>query len=195
MTMTDKDQPPWGNILTSNSNGAYFGLSIDHVNRDDLGYVDFEKMIRLDGLAAMNIVTDPRNSIHTGMKTLETRITHNDGGRFRVPLCSPHTHFHPATRYSIVTPPPGYAPMTAPGKLMAMPIADLGRSQNQDSSDAAAIAVAAGLSLEPPTEIPGVGNLASIKAEDARCSAKIQKKVCYTFRSENCPPTNYRQGS
>jgi hypothetical protein len=79
MTMTDGDVPPWGNILKSNSNGTYFGLSINNVNRNDRGYVDFEKMIGLDGIALVNIVSNPQDAPVTRQKTLETRITHNDG--------------------------------------------------------------------------------------------------------------------
>jgi hypothetical protein len=44
----------------------------------------------------------------------------------------------PATGYAIVAPPPGYAPLIAPRKLMATPITDAGGFQIQDGSDAAA---------------------------------------------------------
>lgn len=82
----------------------------------------------------------------------------------------------PATGYAIVTPPPGYAPLITPRKLMATPIGDLGGFQIQESSDAAAAAAAAGLAPELPTEIPGVGNLAFFKPEDAQYFAKILKE-------------------
>jgi splicing factor 3B subunit 1 len=82
----------------------------------------------------------------------------------------------PSAGYAIVTPPPGYAPMMAPRRLMATPITEVGGFQIQESSDAAAIAAAAGLAPELPTEIPGVGNLAFFKAEDAQYFAKILKE-------------------
>ncbi|KAF9244093.1 armadillo-type protein [Melanogaster broomeanus] len=82
----------------------------------------------------------------------------------------------PATGYVIVTPPPGYAPTVAPRKLMATPITESGGFHIQESSDAAAIAAAAGLAPELPTEIPGVGNLAFFKPEDAQYFAKILKE-------------------
>ncbi|KIM83122.1 hypothetical protein PILCRDRAFT_69948 [Piloderma croceum F 1598] len=83
----------------------------------------------------------------------------------------------PSSGYSIVTPPPGYAPMVAPlRKLMATPITEVGGFQIQDGSDAAAAAAAAGLAPDLPTEIPGVGNLAFFKAEDAQYFAKILKE-------------------
>ena len=82
----------------------------------------------------------------------------------------------PSAGYAIVTPPPGYAPMVAPRRLMATPITEVGGFQIQESSDAAAMAAAAGLAPELPTEIPGVGNLAFFKAEDAQYFAKILKE-------------------
>lgn len=82
----------------------------------------------------------------------------------------------PATGYAIVPPPAGYAPLIAPRKLMATPINDLGGFQIQEGSDAAQLAAAAGLAPELPTEIPGVGNLAFFKPEDAQYFAKILKE-------------------
>ncbi|KAH9995093.1 armadillo-type protein [Russula vinacea] len=83
----------------------------------------------------------------------------------------------PATGYAIVAPPAGYAPLIAPRKLMATPITDVGGFHIQDGSDAAATAAAAaGLAPELPTEIPGVGNLAFFKPEDAQYFAKILKE-------------------
>jgi len=43
----------------SNSNGTYFNLAVEHVNRDANAYVDFEKMIGLDGIAVINVVVSP----------------------------------------------------------------------------------------------------------------------------------------
>jgi splicing factor 3B subunit 1 len=82
----------------------------------------------------------------------------------------------PATGFVIVTPPPGYAPAMIPRNLQATPINELGGFQIQESSDAAAVAAAAGLAPELPTEIPGVGNLAFFKAEDAEYFSKILKE-------------------
>ncbi|KZV71547.1 small nuclear ribonucleo protein [Peniophora sp. CONT] len=83
----------------------------------------------------------------------------------------------PQTGYAIVSAPPGYAPATRPKNLMATPMStEIGGFQIQESSDAAAAAAAAGLAPELPTEIPGVGNLAFFKAEDAQYFAKILKE-------------------
>ncbi|KAG1846680.1 Oligoxyloglucan reducing end-specific cellobiohydrolase [Suillus tomentosus] len=87
--MTMNEFPtPWGNILKSNSNGTYFGLSIDNVNRNNGGFVDFEKLVGLDGIAIINIVANPAEAALTGHKVLQTRITHNDGGTWK-PLLPP----------------------------------------------------------------------------------------------------------
>ena len=52
---------------------------MDYVNRDERGYVDFEKMIGLDGIAIINVVSNPGNATLTGKKELRTLISHNDG--------------------------------------------------------------------------------------------------------------------
>jgi len=52
----------------------------------------------------------------------------------------------PSAGYSIVTPPPGYAPMGAPHRLMATPIMEVGGFQIQEGSNTMTVAAAAGLS-------------------------------------------------
>ena len=61
----------------------------------------------------------------------------------------------PSQGYAIVTPPPGYATM-APRKFAATSVTQIEGFHIQESSDAAALAAAAGLAPELPTEIPGV---------------------------------------
>ena len=82
MTMSEYPDPYWGTILKSNSNGTYFGISLEYVNRDKGGYVDFEKMVGLDGIALVNIVSNPEEAKISGRKILQSRITHNDGECF-----------------------------------------------------------------------------------------------------------------
>ncbi|BEI81872.1 hypothetical protein CcaverHIS002_0210320 [Cutaneotrichosporon cavernicola] len=88
MTMNAKQGSEWGSIYKSNSNGTYYSLSVEHVNRNSKGYVDFEKMIGLDGIAMVNIVANPDHADIAGKKKLQSRITHNDGGRW-TPLTPP----------------------------------------------------------------------------------------------------------
>ncbi|KAF8982150.1 hypothetical protein BDQ17DRAFT_1379044, partial [Cyathus striatus] len=88
MTMSEPPAPYWGSILKSNSNGTYFGVSLDYVNRNNYGFVDFEKMIGLDGIALVNVVGNPDDAAITGHKRLQSRITDNDGSKWR-PLIPP----------------------------------------------------------------------------------------------------------
>ncbi|CCM05586.1 uncharacterized protein FIBRA_07814 [Fibroporia radiculosa] len=88
VTISEPPSPFWGNILKSNSNGTYYGVSLDNVNRNEAGYVDFEKMIGLDGIALVNVVSNPDDAAITGRKELQSRITHNDGGTWK-PLTPP----------------------------------------------------------------------------------------------------------
>ncbi|KAG1763561.1 Oligoxyloglucan reducing end-specific cellobiohydrolase [Suillus occidentalis] len=84
--MTMNELPtPWGNILKSNSNRTYFGLSIENVNRNSASFVDFEKFMGLDGIAMVNVVANPAEAV---LMALQTRITHNDGGIWK-PLLPP----------------------------------------------------------------------------------------------------------
>ncbi|ORY88169.1 putative signal sequence binding protein [Leucosporidium creatinivorum] len=78
----------WGSLFKSNSNGTYYSPSLDYANRNAKGFVDFEKMIGLDGIAVMNIVSNPEEAALSGVKKLQTRITHNDGGRWK-PMTPP----------------------------------------------------------------------------------------------------------
>jgi hypothetical protein len=88
MTMSEPPAPFWGNLLKSNSNGTYFGTSLENVNRNEYGFVDFEKMVGLDGIALVNIVSNAEQAVVSGKKALQSRITHNDGSTW-TPLNPP----------------------------------------------------------------------------------------------------------
>ncbi|KAF9245428.1 hypothetical protein BU15DRAFT_71180 [Melanogaster broomeanus] len=81
--MSEWPNPFWSNLLKSNSNRAYFGLSIKNVNRNNIGSIDFEMFVGLDGIAMINIVANLAEATLSGSKVLQTRITHNDGGTWR----------------------------------------------------------------------------------------------------------------
>ncbi|KAL6301716.1 hypothetical protein BKA93DRAFT_738184 [Sparassis latifolia] len=133
VTVSEPPNPWWGNILKSNSNGTYFGLSIDNVNRNDNGYVDFEKMIGLDGIALINVISNPHEATLTGHKELQSRITHNDGGTWKrltpppkdsqgnpyacdTTACALHIHGYTERFDSRAT----YSTPSVPGLLMAV---------------------------------------------------------------------------
>lgn len=70
----------FGSIIKSNSNGTTFVLSAANVNGDTTGYVDFEKVAGLEGVALINVVTNTGKDEKT--KTLQTKISHNDGAEW-----------------------------------------------------------------------------------------------------------------
>ncbi|KAJ9094955.1 hypothetical protein QFC21_005747 [Naganishia friedmannii] len=88
VTMNDQPGNEWGSIFKSNSNGTYYSLVVEHVNRDMRGYTDFEKMIGLDGIALINVVANPDAAGISGNKKLRTLITHNDGASWK-PMSPP----------------------------------------------------------------------------------------------------------
>ncbi|KAL7415743.1 hypothetical protein BDY24DRAFT_337902 [Mrakia frigida] len=88
VTTSAKDGDEYGSLFKSNSNGTYYSLSIENANRNKRGYVDFEKMIGLDGIAVLNVVSNPEEAAVNGRKKLQTMITHNDGGSWK-PMTPP----------------------------------------------------------------------------------------------------------
>ncbi|KAL4961906.1 vacuolar protein sorting/targeting protein 10 [Aspergillus stella-maris] len=72
----------YGSIVKSNSNGTTYVLSLDAVNQDVRGYVDFERMQALEGVIVANIVSNVDELSGGTPKKLRTMITHNDGGEW-----------------------------------------------------------------------------------------------------------------
>ncbi|KAK6203150.1 vacuolar protein sorting/targeting protein 10 [Scheffersomyces amazonensis] len=75
----------YGSILKSNSNGTSYVLSLSKVNRNKVGYVDYDRIDSLEGVIISNIVAGYDSK---GNKELSTQITHNDGGEW-APLIPP----------------------------------------------------------------------------------------------------------
>jgi hypothetical protein len=73
----------YGSIIKSNSNGTSYTLALNAVDSDSGGYVDFEKMFGVEGLAMVNIVAnyDDKDYEKQGKK-LKSVITHNDGAEW-----------------------------------------------------------------------------------------------------------------
>ncbi|KAF2707916.1 vacuolar protein sorting/targeting protein 10 [Pleomassaria siparia CBS 279.74] len=79
VTVNPREDQEYGSIIKSNSNGTSYVLSINYVNRNTDGYVDFEKMQGIEGVALVNVVANP-DKVDGGAKKLKrTLITHNDG--------------------------------------------------------------------------------------------------------------------
>lgn len=79
VTENDDEGHEYGSIIKSNSNGTSYVMSVKEVNRNEDGYVDFEKMQGIEGVAVINRVANPNDNGSGKAKKLKTYITHNDG--------------------------------------------------------------------------------------------------------------------
>ena len=79
VTVNGRAEQEYGSIVKSNSNGTSYVLSVGEVNRNGPGYVDFEKMQGLEGVAIINRVANVKETDGGSAKKLKTYITHNDG--------------------------------------------------------------------------------------------------------------------
>ncbi|KZF23780.1 vacuolar protein sorting protein [Xylona heveae TC161] len=82
VTVNTLEDHEYGSIIKSNSNGTSYVLSLSAVNRNRHGYVDFEKMQGLDGVAIVNIVDNAEGATTGEAKKLKSMITHNDGAEW-----------------------------------------------------------------------------------------------------------------
>ena len=82
VTVNSNPDHEYGSIIKSNSNGTSYVLSIQHVNRNRVGYVDFEKMLGLEGVAIVNVVANAEEVNAGAAKKLQTMVTHNDGAEW-----------------------------------------------------------------------------------------------------------------
>ncbi|KAG7803237.1 hypothetical protein KL944_001190 [Ogataea haglerorum] len=78
----------YGTILKSNSNGTEYVSVLESANRDEGGYVDFEKITGLEGLIVANVVANPDDARKGARKRIRSVITHNDGAQW-APLQPP----------------------------------------------------------------------------------------------------------
>lgn len=79
VTVSSRLDQEYGSIIKSNSNGTSYVMSLNAVNRDKDGFVDFEKMQGIEGVAVVNIVANADKVSQGEKKKKQTRITHNDG--------------------------------------------------------------------------------------------------------------------
>ncbi|KAI9846447.1 MAG: vacuolar protein sorting/targeting protein PEP1 [Thelocarpon superellum] len=82
VTVSSERDAEYGALIKSNSNGTSYVLSIDGVNRNSEGFVDFEKMAGLEGVALANVIDNLREVDDSRAKQLKTMITHNDGAEW-----------------------------------------------------------------------------------------------------------------
>jgi photosystem II stability/assembly factor-like uncharacterized protein len=79
VTVNPRPDQEYGALIKSNSNGTSYVMSIQNVNRNTAGYVDFEKMQGIEGVALVNIVNNADKVDGGAKKEKKTKITHNDG--------------------------------------------------------------------------------------------------------------------
>lgn len=79
VTTNDRDGTEFGAILKSNYNGTSFVLIEEYSNRNIYGYVDFERVEGLEGIAIINTVKNPDMAKKGSLKELQSKITFNDG--------------------------------------------------------------------------------------------------------------------
>ena len=83
VTVNNEQGLEYGTIIKSNSNGTSYVLALDAVDRDASGYVDFEKMAGIEGVAIVNVVANYNSKDYAkDGKKLKTMITHNDGAEW-----------------------------------------------------------------------------------------------------------------
>lgn len=88
VTVNNRDGSEYGSIIKSNSNGTSYVMSLNGVNRNSRGYVDFEKMLGLEGVILVNQVANLEEADTGASKKLKTMITHNDGAQW-APIHAP----------------------------------------------------------------------------------------------------------
>ncbi|KAK8126260.1 uncharacterized protein PG998_002019 [Apiospora kogelbergensis] len=77
----DAKHRKFGSILKSNSNGTSYVLSVSGVNCDQNYFVDFEKMLGVQGVVLVNVVQNQNGDSSEG-KRLQTKISHSDGAEW-----------------------------------------------------------------------------------------------------------------
>jgi hypothetical protein len=125
----NQDRAEIGTLFVSNSNGTYFVQSLKDTNRNEWGFVDYERMYGMEGIGLANIVSNAADvEGHGAAKRLVTQITFNDGRSWaplnvsdkgRKPECDPkgdacNLHLHSVTDAHnfgriFSSPAPGYA--------------------------------------------------------------------------------------
>lgn len=83
----------WGTLFISNANGTFYTTSVQNTNRSPAGYVDYEKVLGIEGAAIVNQVSNSKEVMLGSTKKLQTLITYNDGGHWSQ-LIAPTTNIN-----------------------------------------------------------------------------------------------------
>jgi len=100
--MTTKPVNPMGTLLTSNSNGTFFTKNVEHTNRNEQGYVDFEKIANIQGVVLVNVVDNWEEIDRSFLadKKIKSQISFDDGhtwGELTVKEGRKQLHLHSVT--------------------------------------------------------------------------------------------------
>ncbi|KAF2674767.1 vacuolar protein sorting/targeting protein 10 [Microthyrium microscopicum] len=87
VTVSGEENQEYGSILKSNSNGTSYVVSVNYVNRNRDGYVDWEKMQGIEGVAIVNVIGNNEEMKRGAGKKLKTMITHDDGATWSYLPC------------------------------------------------------------------------------------------------------------
>ena len=149
VTVNNVEGSTYGSIVKSNSNGTSYVLSLNGVNRNDDGYVDFEKMQGLEGVAIVNVVGNLDNLEQKGIpKKLKTMITHNDGAQWT--LLAPPTKDSEGNEYYDCTSSSGDGNKRTPTSKCSLHLH--GYTERKDPRDTYSSGTAIGLMF-------GIGNV------------------------------------
>ena len=88
VTVSSERDFEYGSIMKSDSNGTYYVVSLNDVNRNGAGFVDYEKADILEGVMLANVVKNIDEAGKSKSKALATVITHNDGAQW-TPIKAP----------------------------------------------------------------------------------------------------------
>ncbi|TPX34326.1 hypothetical protein SmJEL517_g02986 [Synchytrium microbalum] len=88
--MSNSVEGEFGSLFKSNYNGTMYSNIVKYTNRNSKGYVDFEKMQGVEGIAMVNTVTNPTDVSIGDAKKVQTQITFDDGSTW-VDLIPPST--------------------------------------------------------------------------------------------------------
>ena len=69
----------FGSLFKSNWNGTFYHKTIDYVNQNRGGYIDFEKVHGINGTMIINTITNVDGMQHGEQKELATMLSTNDG--------------------------------------------------------------------------------------------------------------------
>jgi hypothetical protein len=72
-----------GTLLSSNSNGTFYTVSLPHTSRDENSRVDYERVAGVSGIALANVVDNWDTAERNEDRQIKTKITFDDGGRWR----------------------------------------------------------------------------------------------------------------